>query len=230
MGQPKNKGTAPVMSILFVLAVGVLVVIMTQNNSSTADTMERPVDKNTYDAIKAKAAKVTTRDDTLFLGYWFGMTRREFKKHSMRLIREGKIEETRHGACYMMKFSITEGCAKFKPEYFKDSLYQLIVGIEDVSSNPTSSDELLFLQVLHLYVRKHNSRPNDMEVKHLKEEPSLIGSEKTRIFITNNKEIRVTPGITDTRVIYTDLTRSLAKSRIEKKEAIEHEREVMEDI
>lgn len=177
------------MRLLYVLVIFVALVSCDQYKREQAE-------KRYYEARKSELSK-NVRNDTIFLGYYFGMTEREFVDYTLNLKKEGKIYLNLDDIItYEMEipdYSKSVVYCTYQPKYFKDKLYKLSISAKD---RYTGFSKLTQLQIVSIYSQKYGT---DYHII-----PGYIEDSEDFIFLNGNLEVEITQGYDDIRIIYTD--------------------------
>ena len=150
------------------------------------------------------------RNDTIFLGFRFGMTEREFKSKWKELLKEGKLYFDKSGG-NMLTYDLTVSknntfkCT-FSPEYYDGKLSQL--GVSVLPKDKYSTVKLTTLQVYMFFMRKYSIPTVEQGMK-------LVEDCKEYTWINGNRQIKLMCGYTDTRIFYEDLSIKEAKEQKE---------------
>ena len=168
-------------------------------------------EKEEIDRLEAKRQqemKSGIRNDTIFLGYWFGMTEPEFNRKTIELKEQGKlyVNEDNYLA-YKMTIDdgiIGEAEATYSPEYIAGKLFQLGVSVK---SKNIYTPILTQLQLVQIYQKKYG-----FDYIRVKTILSTDDKEYDYYWIDGNRQIKILKGLDDARVFYTDITaENLAK-------------------
>ncbi len=165
------------------------------------------------------------RNDTIFLGLRFGMSKSEFNSQLKKLLKEDKIYFNEANN-YEYEFSFGDdelsikGLATFGAEYFNDKLYKFSISVkpDGLISNP----ELIQLRLVLMYGSKYGHSYLKMK--------SLINDNDNYIWIDGNRMIELIEGFDDARIFYTDLIAEREKKEFENKKSIEKIKTIKEDI
>lgn len=144
------------------------------------------------------------KNDTIFLGYTFGMTKKQFEKKTKELYKEGilYLNENNQYAhkMYLIKVLLENVEATFGPTYFGGKLYKLIVAVKDKRQFTTSlTPALLQITLKNLFSQKYG-------YSDWIEKKGLLEDEENYILIQGNREIEIIEGIGEARIFYTDLS------------------------
>jgi len=161
------------------------------------------------------------RNDTIFLGYWFGMTENQFISWTKKLIKEKKLyQNDRRQVAYKMTLDdnnfLATAQAVFSPEYFDGRLYKLNISIDPIDH---SVPELTQLQLVRVYKNRYGF------CDHIKN--SIFDDSNDYIWIDGNRQIEITKGISDARIFYTDLA---AERALNERKEVERSEELKETI
>lgn len=139
--------------------------------------------------------------DTIFLDYYFGMTKSDFINHTKKLISEDKLisNEFKREVYYEFEEEFGDKLyAQFAPKFHLDSLHELVLYFK---SKGLSAPELMKTQIANMYMKKYGS-PSF-------EEENILDKSKNYVWIKGNLKILVGNGIDDARVWYTDLRKEV---------------------
>ena len=152
------------------------------------------------------------RNDTIFLGYNFGMTQKEFSRKTSDLRKEKKLYvNERNTLAY--KMTIDDNAlgqdleATYSPEYYNNKLFKLGVSVKSTKYN---TPELTQLQLVRLFNDKYGFYDHS--------EKSILETTNNYYWIDGNRQIEVICGYDDARIFYTDL---LAEKEFETKKESE---------
>jgi len=172
---------------------------------------------DSYDEYNKKVTEELNsgvRNDNIFLGYTFGMTKNQFEKKTRELYKQ-KILYLNENGNYAYKMFLEKVVAEnleatFEPTYFQNKLFKLTVAVKDKSEFADSSSPLLIQVLLRsLFSKKYGYG--------WIEQKGLLGDQKNYILIQGNREIEIIEAIGEARIFYTDL--------IAKKEFDKHQQE-----
>jgi len=150
------------------------------------------------------------RNDNIFLGYTFGMTKGQFEKKTRELYKQKILYLNEYGN-YAYKMFLEKVVAEnleatFEPTYFQNKLFKLTVAVKDKGKLADSSSPLLIQVLLRsLFSKKYGYD--------WIEQKGLLGDQKNYILIQGNREIEIIEGIGEARIIYTNL---IAKKEFDK--------------
>jgi len=157
------------------------------------------------------------RNDTIFVGYVFGMSKREFAQKTKDLQKEGKLFVNESNTL-AYKMTIAENDfgkdleATYSPEFYNEKLFELGVSVK---STKYSTPELTQLQLVNLFTGKYGSYDH--------KEKSVLDDYDNYIWIDGNRHIKIAAGFNDARIFYTDL---LAKREFENGKEIQQKSEL----
>ncbi len=158
-----------------------------------------------YDEYNKKVTEElnsSVRNDTIFLGYTFGMTKAQFEKKTRKLYTQKVLylnEDGNYAYKMFLEKVIAENLeATFEPTYFKNKLFKLTVAVKDKSEFATSSSpSLIQILLLNLFSKKYGYG--------WIEQKGVLGDEKNYLLIQGNREIEIIVVIGEARIFYTDL-------------------------
>lgn len=159
------------------------------------------------------------RNDTIFLGYTFGMSKKEFAQKTKNLRKEGKLYVNKSDML-AYKMTIAENDfgkdveATYSPDFYQDKLFELGVSVKSTKYN---TPELTQLQLVNLFTNKYGSYDH--------KEESVLEDYDNYIWIDGNRHIKIAVGFTDARIFYTDI---LAKREFENQKKTEQKNELKE--
>lgn len=93
-------------------------------------------------SAEEKALKSNEKIDTIFLGFRFGMTPKDFDIHLSNLLKDTKVAADGNGVYYLMKGISKEYRCYIKPEYFENKLFQLRVYAKPETNVSLCVDEM----------------------------------------------------------------------------------------
>jgi len=165
------------------------------------------------------------RNDTIFLGFAFGMTENDFSKKLRELLKEEKLykdKSNRNFLTYDMTVDqyYTFKCT-FSPEYFNEKLH--VLGVSVNSKDQLSSIKTMTLQLFMFFMNKYGLPTVEQEMQ-------LVEDCKEYIWIQGNRKIKIMCGLTDSRIYYEDLSANKDMEQIEKKEINDKRLESQGDI
>lgn len=160
--------------------------------------------RSEYERLVEQEYKAEAGNDSLFLGYHFGMTRDEFYEHSWDLNRKKIVREGNNNQS--VRYEIDElknrATMNFYPVFNSDSIYSMPVQYSYSGWAPWNRNlwaDSLEKDVLNLYQERYNGR--------FKKMPHPEKDKMAYILIQGNKRISIHQ-MDDNRhvaVIYTDL-------------------------
>ena len=165
------------------------------------------------------------RNDTIFLGFWFGMTENEFLSHLKKLKRENKLNLNALNN-YEYEFDFGEnsipskGRATFGVDYFNNKLFKFTIFV--TSDDLISNAELIQLKLVNIYGSKYGHS--------YYKQKSILDDSDTYIWIDGNRKITLLVGIDEARIFYIDLIAEKAKEKQDDKETIEKRETIISDI
>ncbi len=165
-------------------------------------------------SAEEQALKSNEKIDTIFLGFRFGMTPKEFDMHLFNLAKEKKVASDENGFYYLMKgLSSNEYRCYIKSEYHDDRLYQL-----RVFAKPETSVSLCVNEMALNIIRKYQLG------ELLKEPNNGLTDCEGRILYKGNLKVHVFCNIHDEAIVeYTDIvTYKMLQVR---KDSLDKERE-----
>ena len=157
------------------------------------------------------------RNDTIFLGYTFGMSEKEFNKKTSDLRKENKLY-VNDSRTLAYKMTIDDNAlgqdleATFSPEYYNEKLFKLGVSVKSTKYN---TPELTQLQLVRLFNDKYGFYDHS--------EKSILETTNNYYWIDGNRQIEVVCGFDDARIFYTDL---LAEKEFETNKEIEQKEQL----
>lgn len=122
------------------------------------------------------------KNDTIFLGFVFGMSRSEVNSRLEKLAKSDKLTRNQiTGYTYTFHFDLPESAeAMIRPYFFNDSLYSFLL---DVSNDKIYLAELVQLKLANMFIHKYGS---GIIV------PSMLDEKKNDyIWINGNRRIEV---------------------------------------
>jgi len=167
--------------------------------------------------IKNELAK-NIRNDEIFLGYKFGMTKNQFSLKTNELL-NSKVVYTDKYITYDLHIESYKFKCTYSPEYYNDKLYRFGVSV-------TSDESYVTPELISTYLRISfmNKYLSDADI----EKNSILNKKiKDYIWINGNRETKIINGINDARIFYTDLIADKEKKENELKE---NERKTKETI
>lgn len=153
------------------------------------------------DEIKESALVTGVKNDTIFLGYTFGMSEVEYYEKTKELLQKGdlQVHEDRSLVSPMnlgMYSTSEEVYARFSPDYYNDKLYKIGVSVKSEEYNyPKLTQSSLLLILMDKYGAW------DFE-----EESIVIDDTKKYYWIQGNRMIELICGIDDARIFYKDIS------------------------
>ena len=157
------------------------------------------------------------RNDTIFLGYTFGMSEKEFNKKTSDLRKENKLY-VNDSRTLAYKMTIDDNAlgqdleATLSPEYYNEKLFKLGVSVKSTKYN---TPELTQLQLVRLFNDKYGFYDHS--------EKSILETTNNYYWIDGNRQIEVVCGFDDARIFYTDL---LAEKEFETNKEIEQKEQL----
>ncbi len=156
--------------------------------------------KEEYQTLVSRELASGFKNDTIFLGFTFGMSEQEYRyKQSLLLGTQIIYFNPESHLAYTMTLpdeaipNDTE--AIFIPDFFEQKLYKLNVYVKSKTINVSSTPVLKQAQLARLYQRKYG------EVIIFKE-----GTEDMRfVFVKGSMQVEILAGFDYAEVIYTDL-------------------------
>lgn len=161
--------------------------------------------KNESNEIKDKRLQEVNsgiKNDTLFLGYTFGMTKDQFDKRTRELYKKGTLY-LNDEKYYAYEMNLDKGVlgkaeAIYTPTFFENKLYKLTVYVKGKGNLAScTSPALIQIMLVTLYAQKYG-------YGFIKEKGALK-NEDNYVLIQGNREIKIIVAIDDARVFYTDL-------------------------
>lgn len=184
----------------------------------------RPEKGKTIEEIIDNELATKKRNDTIFLDFRFGMTEKEFVKHLRKLINQEKLytDPLSNFITYDLIYDkyTTIKCT-FKPDYYKDKLYEL--GVSAKSQDNYTSTKTTTIQLMMFFISKYG-------LCDVEEKMELVDDCKEYIWIQGNRKISVMCGIDDSRIFYEDLSIIKLKEAEENKETESNTKESLNDI
>lgn len=186
----------------------------------SCDDYKRQKKQKQIDETIEKELATGIRNDTIFLGLEFGMSKNKVNNEMNKLIKEGKIYLDNDNN-YRYKFDFGDNTlphhaiAGFSTFYHKNKLYKFIVVINE--TEPESMLEVCKLTLFMTYLNKY---------KNCFRQKSILDDSHILVCINGNRKIKILSGLTDVRIIYTDLIAEkeidtqLEKQNIQKKDKI----------
>ncbi|WP_258100813.1 hypothetical protein [Marinoscillum pacificum] len=164
------------------------------------------------------------RNDTIFLGYRFGMSEKEFISWTKKLIRDKKLYENENRqVAYKMTLDdnnfLATAEAVFSPEYFEGKLYKLNISVEPTDHTVIA---LTQIQLVKIFSDKYGFYDHT--------ENSVIDDSKDYIWIDGNRQIEIIKGFSDARIFYTDLTAERSLNQLKEIEQSEELKTTTNDI
>lgn len=178
----------------------------TRINSDKGSTLEEVINNELSSGV---------RNDTIFLGFTFGMTEKEFYKKLRTLFKENKIYKDKSNRDFFT-YDLAAGqygtfkCT-FAPEYFKGKLYKL--GISAKPENQFLLIKTATSLLSYFFMRKYGPPTIEQEMK-------LIDDCKEYIWIAGNRKIKIMCGFSDSRIWYEDLRVLKEKEQLVKKKSM----------
>ena len=175
-----------------------LLLLIASSFLSSCDFIEKD-QFSQYLKIKEEERNFGIRNDTIFLGYVLGMTPDEFKAKTEDLVNSEKVSQVESGLFYTLNAShqINPSFkASIKPEYFRDSLYQLILTFENTSYKTTSVDRFEIIDFVENQYGAH-------DVAYVKAE----GLDEEYFWINGNQQIHLHYFRGNVNLIYLDTQR-----------------------
>lgn len=157
---------------------------------------------------KEKIEKATgLRNDTIFLGFVFGMSETEVTQKFQQLKTERKINTDNNNYEYKFSFQYpSESVATFQTEYFNDSLFRFSLVIEEEMQ---STAELVQLNLVNMFLEKYGIP--------IKTESIFNEKEFDYIWIQGNRKIEIHyPFVGKVVVNYVDHIMADRKKAVEK--------------
>ncbi|MBU1298082.1 MAG: hypothetical protein KJ963_06860 [Bacteroidetes bacterium] len=153
-----------------------------------------------YDKKVQEELNSGIRNDTIFLGYTFGMTKNQAEKKTKELYKQHilYINDDNYYAYEMSLEKDDKAEATFAPSYFKNRLNALTVDVKPKGyfARLLYNPGLLQITLVNLYVEKYG-------YSYIKQEGAF---DNDYIFIQGNREIKVIQTIKNVRIFYTDLS------------------------
>lgn len=171
--------------------------------------------KSEYQIIEEKQkAELASgiRNDTIFLGFYFGMTEEQVNEKFKELIRKGKVYVNAENQ-YQYDFTfviIKKATSSFSFAYQSDKLYKMTLSVESKDEYIKDS-KALQLQLRNLYSKKYG-----YDCIKLKPIVSNKEDEFDYMWVQGNRQIEIYEGIGDARIIYTDMKAEIESKKIEK--------------
>lgn len=162
----------------------------------------------------------------IFMTFKLGDTKQTVEKKFRLLIKQNKIKaDATRELYYVMDFfgyGLFNARVTFSADYYDNKLYKFILIAEPKQRLSTSSSELLFNNVFHLYYEKYGF-------------PQFFGKISDNYnprWIENNREIRIkhTEIVEEVRIIYTDKRVEKLADAKEKKEKEEKTEKLLNNI
>lgn len=129
------------------------------------------------------------RIDTIFLDYRFGMTEKEFRNHTEKLIKEGKLDNE---GLYNFKFENYPSITAINPVFHNEKLYKLKLASKFTEDSPFTNQTLLYQQLVLTYIKKYSGFEKQLEG---------LAYEYTK----SNMRIEILDNIYNPLVVYTDI-------------------------
>lgn len=151
------------------------------------------------DSLKAKAMATSVRNDTIFLGFRFGMTTDEVFIHLKKLEKEKVIYQ--EGSQYKYNFELgeksiyKETLATFGTEFYEGMLFKLVVSVEPSTTYGPHTAMLLTAEIKDIYDAKYG----------MYDYSSPFMDFFDFVWIDGNRMIRMFPGLSDCRITYLDI-------------------------
>ena len=121
------------------------------------------VTKQENQDVTAKPRNVGMQNDTIFLGYYFGMDQNKFNSRTQKLLREGKILKGNHGNEYFMLYTTEDSFEAYigKPDFENNKLYQCNLNLTPSGKGSFTWTDLEN-HLVSLLSRKFMGGPEDM--------------------------------------------------------------------
>jgi len=184
--------------------------------SSSKEKINNPEKGKTYSEIVQNELKSGKRNDKIFLGFSFGMTKTDFDKRLQELIDSSIIYKNANDSNVLTYDLVVDQITKlqctFSPDFYENKLYKL--GVSAKSQDSYISPEIIAVQLQMAFVNKYGIP--DIE------QPMLIVEDFTEyIWINGNRKIEILCGLDDGRIYYEDLSVLELKNKIEEKKSKE---------
>lgn len=119
--------------------------------------------KTKYEQLLEQEYQKKANNDSLFLGYHFGMTRQEFFEHSWKLNRQGMVREGSSNQSVRYEINELKSRVKinFYPLFYQDSIYSMPVKYSYTGWAPWNRDlwaDSLEKDVLKLYKERYGNQ------------------------------------------------------------------------
>lgn len=147
--------------------------VMADSITKSENTLQALIDANIHNQPEI---------DTAFLGFTFGMTKKQAIDHYNELVKGKKlIKDERNHYVYPMAFELVKAKAAIAPEFNNDKLYKISLVI--MPDQEDATNETVYLQAAATYMKKYS------DYKMFKEANALDGSNHAYHFIKNNLQI-----------------------------------------
>jgi len=204
------------MKKIFLLLSAIVVLIScsnTTNNSSQYDKLDEKIDYELNKGVK---------NDSIFLGFSFGMNEKEALSHCNKLVSENKIKTTQNN---QFEYTLSLGSnsafksqtATLHTEFYDERLYKLSLHIE------SASPELLAFEIERLYSKKYSSSI----MTKLELDNETINN---FYWINGNQQINIGNSIGFVHISYIDLLAEIEKKKEEDKKKQALSDKTIEDI
>tara|TARA_R100001143_G_scaffold63591_1_gene73046 strand:+ start:71705 stop:72235 length:531 start_codon:yes stop_codon:yes gene_type:complete len=145
--------------------------------------------KTEYESIVERELKKTERADSLFLGYYFGMTTSDFFDHSRQLNSDGRVtgQTTIHYSHDDLGNSVTK---YFYPSFANDRIYRLPIEASYDGWAPWNRSffsDTLIVDLIEMYNQKYGTEFIYTDVPD-KEDSVWVGVQSNRRIVLNKKD------------------------------------------
>jgi len=174
--------------------------------------------KAEYDKKVQEEMNSGVRNDTIFLGYTFVMTMKQFEKKTKELYKQGVLylnEDNQYAHKMFLEKVLLENVeATFGPTYFENKLYKLTIAVKEKGeyTNTPSTPALIQITLKKLFSEKYGY--GDWIYQ-----KGLLEDEENYILIQGNREIEIIEAIGEARIFYTDLIAEKEYEKIEKEKS-----------
>jgi len=165
------------------------------------------------------------KNDTIFLGICFGMTKKQLDSYMNNLVKNKKlhINESNYFE-YKFDFgnnpTFLDNKATFSADYFKNKLYELKISIK--ADNPNASPTLILLKLVNIFASKYG-------YTYLKRE-AMFEDCDDYIWVNGNRMIELKRGLNDAKIIYTDIPIDREKRKFEIENIKQKTKSIKNDI
>jgi hypothetical protein len=154
------------------------------------------------------------RYDSIFLDYTFGMTQKEFDKHTAMLAKDKTIYVNTSGY-YETELKLDErgdlcdAVATYSGKYFENKLYEMVVSVK--------AKQPIFQKLIHITAATLFQDKNSGQAY---EEKSILDDKvNDYYYFKGNRQIKIIQAFDDTRIIYTDLLAAREREKVERSES-----------